>query len=115
MGNSPHRYKKTVRKEVRKAQSEEPLLHDDKTGIDEKTRARYVTTKEEVEKKAHKLKGRRDKMANPVETGWETEPDHIHHDAEYREKRVHEKIVDQAKRFGKKLVKHSKDLFKKWK
>ena len=115
MSNSPHHFKKAVKKAVRKAQSEEEIQHDAKAGIDKKTYDRYVTTEEEVAKKSAKLKGRRDKMANTVETGWDTEPQHIHHDTEYREKHIQQKIVDQAKRFGKKLMKNTKDFFKKWK
>lgn len=114
MKNSPHRNKQRVRKEVRKAQSEEEVLHDEKkmTKTQEK---QWLTSEEKLDKKSSRLKGHKSKRTSPTETGFETEPDHIHKEGQYWFDKTQKVVMDHAEKLKQKFLHGTRKLFKGWK
>lgn len=108
MKQSPHAIKHKRKKTVRKAQTQEEMLHDEKKipkeQLEDYKKRKFITSNDKLEEKKSHLKGHKSKRTSPKEVTFETEPEHIHQEGEYWIKRTQRQIVENTSRFTKRLL-----------
>jgi len=119
MKRSPHSIKHGRKKAVRRAQSKEPVLQEEKKVTPKQRKdlekKKFLTTEKKLREKKSHLKGHKSKRTSPKEVTFETEPEHIHKEGEYWIRRTQRQVLDKVARLTKRLLRGTKRFMKKFK